>query len=72
MYHRHTEMSDAMFGKDHRIKKTGSYKGRSNELGHGGRALQLHDQGVPGGVIGKLARAAGAAPGGPNYHPHRG
>jgi len=28
----------------------------------------LKAQGVPGGVIGKLARAAGAAPGGPNYH----
>ena len=50
------------------IKKTGSYKGKSNRLGEGGRAQQMKDQGVPGGVIGKLARAAGAAPGGPNYH----
>lgn len=25
-------------------------------------------KGVPGGVIGKIARAKGAAPGGPNYH----
>lgn len=50
------------------IKKSGSYKGKSNKLGYGGRSQQLKDQGVPGGVIGNLARAAGAAPGGPNYH----
>jgi hypothetical protein len=50
------------------IKTTGTYKGKSNTLGHGGRAAQLKAQGVPGGVIGNLARAAGAAPGGPNYH----
>lgn len=53
------------------IKKTGSYKGKSNALGHGGRAAQLKAQGVPGGVIGELARKAGAAPGGPNYHGKR-
>jgi hypothetical protein len=51
--------------------KTGSYKGKSNELGYGGRAQQLKDQGVPGGVIGKIAREKGAAPGGPNYHGER-
>lgn len=51
-----------------KIKKTGTYKGKSNKLGYGGRAAQLKAQGVPGGVIGNLARAAGAAPGGPNYH----
>ncbi len=50
------------------IKKSGSYKGQSNKLGYGGRAQQLKDRGVPGGVIGNLARRAGAAPGGPNYH----
>lgn len=50
------------------IDKIGTYKGKSNELGYGGRAQQLKDKGVPGGVIGNLARAAGAAPGGPNYH----
>ena len=49
-------------------KKTGSYKGKSNELGYGGRAQQLKDKGVPGGVIGAIARRKGAAPGGPNYH----
>lgn len=53
------------------IKKSGTYKGRSNKLGYGGRAKQLRDKGVPGGVIGKLARKAGAAPGGPNYHGRR-
>jgi hypothetical protein len=50
------------------IKKTGSFQGQSNKLGYGGRAAQLKAQGVPGGVIGMLARRAGAAPGGPNYH----
>ncbi len=50
------------------IKKAGTYKGKSNRLGYGGRAAQLKAQGVPGGVIGALARKAGAAPGGPNYH----
>jgi hypothetical protein len=50
------------------IKKTGSFKGKSNKLGYGGRAAQLKAKGVPGGVIGNLARAAGAALGMPNYH----
>lgn len=49
-------------------KKTGDYKGKSNKLGHGGRAQQLQDKGVPGAVIGAIARSKGAAPGGPNYH----
>jgi len=49
-------------------KKSGSYKGKSNKLGFGGRAKQMKDRGVPGGVIGKRAREKGAAPGGPNYH----
>lgn len=53
------------------IKKTGIYKGKSNELGHGGRAQQLKDRGVPGGVIGNLARAKQAAPGQKNYHGKR-
>ncbi len=50
------------------VKKTGSFGGQSNALGHGGRAAQMKAMGVPGGVIGNLARQAGAAPGGPNYH----
>ena len=49
-------------------KKTGTYKGKSNALGHGGRAQQLEDKGVPKAVIGMIARKKGAAPGGPNYH----
>lgn len=53
------------------IKKTGSYKGKSNALGHGGRAQQLRDRGVPEGVIGMLARKAQAAPGQKNYHGKR-
>lgn len=50
------------------IKKTGSFEGKSNKLGHGGRSAQLKAQGVPGGVIGDLARKAQAAPGQANYH----
>lgn len=44
-------------------KKTGTTAGRSNALGMGGRAQQLKEQGVPGGVIGNIARKKGAAPG---------
>lgn len=50
------------------IKTSGSFKGKSNTLGHGGRAAQLKAKGVPGGVIGNLARKAQAAPGQRNYH----
>jgi hypothetical protein len=49
-------------------KKTGSFQGKSNALGHGGRAAQMKAQGVPGGVIGEQARAKQAAPGQKNYH----
>lgn len=51
-----------------KIKTTGTYKGKSNKLGYGGRAAQMRDQGVPEAVIGMIARKKGAAPGGPNYH----
>lgn len=54
------------------VRKSGSFKGKSNVLGHGGRAAQLKARGVPGGVIGSIARREGAAPGGPNYHGKRG
>lgn len=50
------------------IKKSGKSFGKSNALGMGGRAAQLKAAGVPGGVIGNLARGASAAPGGPNFH----
>ena len=53
------------------IKKTGTYKGKSNKLGYGGRSAQLRDQGAPEGVIGELARKAQAAPGQKNYHGSR-
>ena len=55
------------------IKKSGTDKtsGKSNKLGYGGRAAQMERAGVPGGVIGAIARAKGAAPGGPNYHGHK-
>lgn len=50
------------------IKKSGMTGNKSNKLGYGGRAAQLKAQGVPGGVIGMLARKAKAAPGQANYH----
>lgn len=53
-------------------KKTGSFEGKSNKLGHGGRAAQLKAQGVPGAVIGAIARRKGAAPGEKNYHGDKG
>lgn len=49
-------------------KKSGSFRGKSNVLGHGGRAAQLKAQGVPQGVIGEIARRKGAASGQKNYH----
>lgn len=55
-------------GHNRNTIKSGSYKGKSNALGHGGRAQQLRDQGVPGGVIGAIARRKGAAPGQSHYH----
>ena len=51
------------------VKKTGTFQGKSNTLGHGGRAAQLKAKGVPAGVIGELARRVGAVPGQKNYHP---
>lgn len=50
------------------VKMSGTFKGKSNKLGQGGRAAQLKAQGVPGGVIGALARRAQAAPGQKNFH----
>lgn len=50
------------------IKMSGKFGGKSNSLGQGGRAAQLKARGVPGGVIGNLARAAQAAPGQKNFH----
>ena len=50
-------------------KKSGSFEGKSNRLGGGGRAAQLKAKGVPQGVIGEIARKKEAAPGQKNYHP---
>ena len=50
-------------------RKTGSFAGKSNKLGMGGRAAQLKAKGVPGGVIGAIARKKHAAPGQANFHP---
>ena len=49
-------------------KKTGTFNGKSNALGHGGRAEQLKAQGVPEGVVGAIARSKHAAPGQAHYH----
>lgn len=48
-------------------KKSGTFKGKSNKLGFGGRAAQLKAKGVPGGVIGEIARKKQAAPGQKNF-----
>ncbi len=50
------------------INMSGSFEGKSNSLGSGGRAAQLKAKGVPGGVIGALARKAHTAPGEANFH----
>ena len=49
-------------------KKTGKFRGKSNKLGHGGRAAQLKAKGVPQAVIGMIAHMKQAAPGQKNYH----
>jgi hypothetical protein len=54
--------------KRYGVLRSGSFDGKSNKLGQGGRAAQLKAKGVPGGVIGNLARAAHAAPGERNFH----
>lgn len=54
------------------VRKTGTFKGKSNKLGHGGRAAQLKAKGVPAGVIGALARKVQASPGQKNYHGKKG
>lgn len=61
-------MKDSVFGSRNRsTKKTGSFEGKSNKLGMGGRAAQLEAQGVPQAVIGMRAREKQAAPGQKNY-----
>ncbi len=57
-----------MADKSNTTKKTGTFKGKSNALGHGGRAAQLKARGVPGAVIGEIAREKHAAPGQKNFH----
>ncbi len=52
-------------------KKTGSFAGKSNKPGMGGRAAQLKAGGVPEGVIGAIARKKGEAPGQAGYRPDK-
>jgi hypothetical protein len=54
--------------EEHDTKKSGSFEGKSNKLGEGGRAAQLKAKGVPQGVIGAIAREKGAAPGQAHFH----
>lgn len=44
--------------KDHNkaFKKTGTYQGKSNALGGGGRAAQLKAKGMSGSLIGWIGR----------------
>ena len=41
------------------VKKSGSFKGKSNKLGMGGRASQMKAKGVPGGAKGGKSRYKG-------------
>lgn len=54
--------------KSFTIKHSGTFEGKSNRLGQGGRAAQMRAHGVPGGVIGAIARREQAAPGQKNFH----
>jgi len=54
-----------------KTKHSGKTDGKSNKLGHGGRAAQLKKKGVPQAVIGMIAREKGAAPGQKNFHGKR-
>lgn len=53
------------FGKN-KIPK--DYDGKSSKPGHGGRAAKLKAEGVPGGVIGAIARMKHAASGQKNHY----
>lgn len=63
-----SQLKEAAMRQKEKVRTSGSFEGKSNALGHGGRAAQLKAKGVPGGVIGELARKAKAAPGMKNYH----
>jgi hypothetical protein len=39
-----------------KVKKTGTYKGKSNKLGGGGRFKQMVDMGIPAGVVAEMGR----------------
>lgn len=39
-----------------KIRKTGSFKGKSNAFGGGGRAAQMKAQGMSGALIGYIGR----------------
>lgn len=52
-------------------KMPSTYKGKSTELGSGGRAAKLKDEGVPDAVVGAIARKKDAAPGQKYYRPSK-
>lgn len=45
-----------------------TFAGKSTKPGYGGRAAILKSKGVPGGVIGNIARSKDEAKGQPGYH----
>lgn len=48
-----------------------TFAGKSTKPGFGGRAAILKSKGVPGAVIGAIARRKGEAPGQKGYHGKR-
>lgn len=60
-------------------KMPSTYKGKSTQMGHGGRAAKMMDEmegkgmdeDEAGAVVGKIARSKNAAPGQKYYHPTR-
>ena len=53
------------------MKLPRTFAGKSTKPGMGGRAAILKSKGVPGAVIGAIARSKGEAPGQKGYHPKK-
>ena len=60
---------NSMKKKKANLPKT--FDGKSTKPGYGGRAAILKAKGVPGAVIGAIARSKGEAPGQKGYHGKR-
>ena len=65
-----------MFGSEEKEKPMkglpNTFAGKSTKPGMGGRAAILKSEGVPGGVIGAIARSKGEAPGQAGFHKGKG